>query len=93
MIAQVPRHLNKRPLIAGLEPIELLGVAALLIGSNIVAKMFGLSGLMPAVTALSVFGFLKLIKRGKQRGYLLHLLQFQLRSRLYPASIRREHLG
>jgi hypothetical protein len=76
MRASVPRHLNKRPLIAGLEPIELLGVAALLIGSNIVSKAFELSGLWAAATAIAMFGFLKIYKRGKPRGHFLHLIKY-----------------
>ena len=81
MEAQVPRHLNKKPLIAGLEPIELLAVAALLIGSNIFCKSFEISGMWAGVIAVSVFGFLKFYKRGKAPGHFLHLIKFHLRNR------------
>jgi hypothetical protein len=89
MRSTVPRHLNKRPLIAGLEPVELLGVAALLISANIIAKMFGLSGVFPGLAALGAFAFLKFIKRGTQKGHVLHVLQFHLKPRLYPLKINR----
>jgi len=81
MDAQVPRHLNKKPLIAGLEPIELLAVAALLIGSNIISKSLGLTGMWAAVLAISAFGFLKFYKRGKAPGHFIHFLKFYLRER------------
>jgi hypothetical protein len=79
MEAQVPRHLNKKPLIAGLEPIELLAVAALLIGANILCKSIEVSGIWAGVVAVSIFGFLKFYKRGKAPGHFLHLLRFHLR--------------
>ena len=78
MFAEVPRHLNKRPLIAGLEPVELLAVAALLIASNIICKSFGVSGLIPALVALTAFGFLKFYKKGKAPGHFIYLLKFHL---------------
>jgi hypothetical protein len=78
MEAQVPRHLNKKPLIAGLEPIELLLVAALLIGSNICCKTFELSGLWPAILTITTFSFLKFYKRGKAPGHFLYLARFHL---------------
>ena len=75
----VPRHLNKKPLIAGLEPIELLGVATLLIASNIFAKFFGLSGLAPALCAGATFFAMKILKRGKARGHFLFVLRQHFR--------------
>jgi hypothetical protein len=75
MTISVPRHLNKRPLIAGLEPIELLGVAALLIGSNIVAKLFSAPQFMPAVVAIACFAFLKIARRGKAPGHFIFVLR------------------
>ena len=77
MMIAVPRHLNKKPLIAGLEPIELLGVACLLIGSNIIAKFFSMSGLVPALVAGATFVAMKLMKRGKARGHFIFVLRQQ----------------
>lgn len=85
----VPRHLNKKPLIAGLEPIELLGVAALLIGSNILAKFLSLSGLVPAVMAGTFFLLLKYFKRGKARGHFIFLLRKQARPLILSGYVRR----
>lgn len=81
MEALVPRHLNKKPLIAGLEPIELLAVAALLIGSNIFCKSFDINGMWAGAFALFVFGFLKFYKRGKPPGHFLHLIKYHLHRR------------
>jgi hypothetical protein len=81
MEALVPRHLNKKPLIAGLEPIELLIVGALLVGTNIICKAIDLTGVWPALIALSTFGFLKFCKRGKAPGHFLYLARFHLRKR------------
>jgi len=91
MIVSVPRHLNKKPLIAGLEPIELLGVAALLIGSNILAKFFSMSGIVPAIVAVTIFFGLKILKRGKARGHFVFLLRQQFKPRIKEGFVRREH--
>jgi hypothetical protein len=82
VIVSVPRHLNKKPLIAGLEPIELLGVATLLIAANILAKFFSMSALMPGLTALTAFFLLKFLKRGKARGHFIFLLRSQLQPKV-----------
>jgi hypothetical protein len=84
MEANVPRHLNKRPLIAGLEPIELLAVAATLIGVNVGGKTFGFSPLWAALVAGASFAFLRFYRRGKAPGHMLHLLRFQLKPRIAP---------
>ncbi|MDZ4676304.1 MAG: hypothetical protein SGI74_02250 [Oligoflexia bacterium] len=88
MSISVPRHLNKRPLIAGLEPIELLAVATLLISSNILAKFFSMSGLMPAIIAGISFGAMKLLKRGKARGHFIFVLRQQLKPQIKCGYIR-----
>lgn len=85
----VPRHLNKRPLIAGLEPIELLGVAALLIGSNIMSKFFSISALFPALIAGVSFFSMKILKRGKARGHFIFVLQQQFRPQIKDGYRRR----
>lgn len=87
----VPRHLNKKPLIAGLEPVELLGVAALLIGANIFAKFFSISGLAPALIAGATFLTLKLMKRGKARGHYIFILRQQFRPLIKTGYLRREN--
>ena len=89
MMLSVPRHLNKRPLIAGLEPIELLGVAALLIGSNIFAKFFSMSGLVPALFAGAAFAAMKILKRGKARGHFIFVLRQQFRPLIQSGYQRR----
>jgi hypothetical protein len=75
MSITVPRHLNKRPLIAGLEPIELLGIAALLIGTNIACKMFSAPQFLPAVTSGVSYILLKISRRGKAPGHFIHVLK------------------
>ncbi len=87
----VPRHLNKRPLIAGLEPIELLGVASLLIAANITAKFFSISAFLPAFVAISAFVLLKFLKRGKARGHFVFLLRRQLQPQIksgFPGGVQ-----
>ena len=91
MSIPVPRHLNKKLLIAGLEPIELLGIATLLIGSNIMAKFFSMSGLMPALIAASAFGVMKVLKRGKARGHFIFVLRQQFKPQIMCGYLRRSH--
>lgn len=78
----VPRHLNKRPLIAGLDPIELLGVAALLIGANIAAKIFAAPQLLPALVAMLAYVALKIARRGKAPGHFIFVLKNQLQPKI-----------
>ncbi len=92
MIA-VPRHLNKKPLIAGLEPIELLGVASLLIGSNIIAKFFSMSGLVPALVAGATFVAMKLMKRGKARGHFIFVLRQQFQPLVKSGYLRSKYVS
>ena len=91
MSIPVPRHLHKKPLIAGLEPIELLGIAALLVGSNIMAKFFSISGLVPALLAGTSFFALKILKRGKARGHFVFVLRNQFQPLIKPGYVRRTH--
>jgi hypothetical protein len=93
MVIPVPRHLNKKPLIFGLEPIELLGVASFLIGSNILAKFLSMSGLVPALAAGTAFLALKILKRGKARGHFIFIIRQQFRPLVKTGYPRRTHAG
>jgi hypothetical protein len=91
MLIPVPRHLNKKPLIAGLEPIELLSVAACLVISNIIARFFDFSGLVPASISVIAFFALKILKRGKARGHLFFVLRKQFKPSVESGYPKRSH--